>query len=151
MSKGAVIVIIPQDAVEDEHCTLVYAGTPPVVTAPFDVMAEVCARMAMLFNPFPASVASHELFGGADDAVAVATLESPFLYTMSQCVEHFHFSQWGFRPHITALDGHPPRPVGSHVWMNRLALWYGDEHREWVLGVNRIQSPWMRPLGQVRM
>ena len=132
---GVCIIGLPRDAVEDEHITIVYAGeTDQLVSAPFSTMCEVVNRMASLFNPFPASVIGHDWFGPPDERVQVAKLDSPFLYTMRSCVEHFHNSQFGFRPHITAVNG-VLRPVGSTVWFNRIAVWYGEDRMERVLGV----------------
>lgn len=128
-----IIVLIPRDARGDEHMTLVTAGEiGSTISAPRSTMAEVSNRLAMMFNPFGAAVIGNEMFGDRADT-PVATLASPMLDTMRHCVEHFHNSQWGFRPHITKV-GPTVRPVGSTVWFNRVALWYGQDQESWVLG-----------------
>lgn len=137
MHTGVIIALLPSDGIDDEHMTLVYAGeTDKLVSAPVSVMNEACSRMATLIQPFPAYVTGHDIFGD-DEPVEVATIDSPMIWTMRHCVEHFHNSQFGLRPHITKMPGHPLRAPGSVLWMNRVALWYGEHREEFRLGMNR--------------
>lgn len=137
MHTGVIIALLPSDGVDDEHMTLVYAGdTDRLVSAPVNVMHETCNRLSAIFQPFPAWVTGHEVFGD-DEPVEVATIDSPMIWTMRHCVEAFHNSQFGLRPHITAVGSNQLRPVGSTLWIDRIALWYGEHRVEFRLGQNR--------------
>lgn len=130
------IVLLPRDAVEDEHLTVVYAGDIDGTFTAYEwTLHEITGRVASMMFPFPASVTSHESFGDVGEH-RVAIVDSPHLHTIRHCVEHFHNSQWGFRPHISVVNGQL-RPVGSQVWFNRIAVWYGNSRRSWALGQTR--------------
>lgn len=133
---GVIIALLPSDGVGEEHMTLVYAGeTDKLVSAPFSMMRETCNRLSTIFQPFPTWVTGHEIFGD-DEQVEVATIDSPMIWSLRHCVEMFHNSKHGLRPHITAVPGHSLRAVGSAVWMDRIALWYGEQREEFRLGQN---------------
>lgn len=135
MHTGVIIALLPSDSTGEEHMSLVYAGdTNTHVSAPVNVMDETCSRLALIFQPFPAYVTGHEKFG--DDAVEVATIDSPMIWALRHCVEHFQNSQYGLRPHITAV-GNQLRPVGAQLWIDRIACWYGEHRAEYRLGLNR--------------
>jgi hypothetical protein len=138
MHSGVIIALLPSDAIEDEHMTLVYCGDiERLVTAPVSVMQETCSRLSMIFQPFSAYVTGHDIFGPSDDRVEVATIDAPMIWTMRHCVESFHMSQFGLRPHITKVGANPLRGVGSSIGINRIALWYGEHREEFRLGGNR--------------
>jgi hypothetical protein len=137
MHTGVIIALLPSDGIEDEHMTLVYAGdTDKLVSAPVSVMREACNRLSTIFMTFPAWVTGHDVFGD-DEPVQVATIDAAQIWQLRHCVEMFHNSQFGLRPHITAVPGHALRPIGSTVWIDRVALWYGDHREEFRLGQNR--------------
>jgi hypothetical protein len=145
-----ILALLPNDAIDDEHMTLVYAGqTDQLVSAPLETMQEVCRRLATIFAPFPAWVTGMDAFG-ADSDVPVATIDSAQIHQLRACVEHFHNSQYGLRPHITALPGRPPRAPGSTFMFDRLALWYGDHREEFRLGTNYpLHGIGQRPLNSM--
>lgn len=134
-----VVVLLPRDAQGDEHVTMVYAGDiDGTFTAYEHSLQEITGRLASMFHPFPAVVESHERFGDVGET-PVAIVESPHLHSIRHCLEHFHNSQWGFRPHISAV-GAQLRPIGSQVWFNRIAVWYGPNRSSWALGQSRAMT-----------
>ncbi len=136
MHTGVIIALIPRDQRGDEHMTLLYAGDleEGLVSAPEPVIRETCNRLSNLFAPFPAYVTGHDTFGD-DEPVQVATIDAPQIWQLRACVEPFQNSQFGLRPHITAVNGQL-RQVGEPVWIDRIASWYGDERTVFRLGVN---------------
>ena len=134
MASGIVIVLLPADAVGNEHVTLVYAGEEGAPTMSRYVAEQISSTMARMMIPVMTTVKSHETFGPADDYVPVAELEvTAALSTMRYIVEDYSASQFGFKPHVTA-DGAPVRAIGSQVVLDRVALWWAGEKKSWRLG-----------------
>lgn len=136
MHTGVIIALLPEDGVGEEHMTLVYAGnTDRLVSVPESMMRETCARLAKLFLPPTAIVLDHTVFGPEGEQVNVALIDGPMLHQLRACVEFMHNSEYGLRPHITAVNG-VLRPIGSPIRFNRIASWYGEERHEFFFGRN---------------
>ncbi len=125
----AIIALIPDDAVGDEHLTLVYVDGDAAEQVAGELHT-VTASIARMQQPFTADVVDHANFGmNGEDKVAV--LQSPEAEALRFLVAHFSSSQWGFRPHITLVQ---PRPIGSRVRFNRVGTWIDEEQTNWRLG-----------------
>lgn len=136
-AKGAVIVLVPQFAIGDQHSTLVYAGNAG--HSPGD-LARLCQATRFLAGAFPAPMAyvsDHAVF---DEDTNVALLEGGDLYALRQLVENFNQSQWGYRPHISEQPGAGLVPVGTVVKFDRIAVWYGAERYAWRFGTGQATA-----------
>lgn len=136
INNGTCVVVIPADAVGDEHCTLTYMGDIPIAP-PVGQIEFLVRNTARWWTPIVAQVDEHDTFGG-DDPVQVARLNSTILASLQAIWQPFSTSEFSFRPHITALPGISIRPVGSLVRFNRLALWYGDDRKTYRLGTGDL-------------
>ena len=134
MATGVCLMLIPTDAVDDEHCTLLYAGDYDAPTLPENVIKTYASIIARMYAPIETCVVRHSLFGDVDGKVMVAELlVTTMLAQLRDVVADYTSSRWGFKPHITAV-GERIRPVGSHVQFNRIAVWWAGDRTTWRFG-----------------
>lgn len=132
---NAILVLLPDFAVNDQHSTLVYGAAEPSAR---DWLARTAALMARTFQPPRAVVSDHALY---DEDTRVAELVGNDLYVMRSCVEHMSVSKWGYRPHISEQPGVGLVPIGTEVRFDRIALWFGDDDRRaWRFGSGQATS-----------
>ena len=129
MEQGAIIALIPEDAIDGEHLTLVYVDADQAAQSVYE-LHDLTAGMARLTPPFFADVIGHANFG-MDGEEKVAVLLCPEAEHLRYLVGRYSSSQWGFRPHVTLVQ---PRPVGSRIRFNRVGTWIGEQHTNWRLG-----------------
>lgn len=129
--KGAVIVLIPQFAVGDQHSTLVGAGTAGHTVGDRTRLCQAARFIASTFPAPMAYVSDHAVFNANTN---VALLEGGDLYALRMLVDDLNQSQWGYRPHISEQPGAGLVPVGTVVKFDRIAVWYGAERYSWRFG-----------------
>lgn len=119
---------------DDGHVTLVYGGEIGARDQPDEQEMRMAAQMiAKMYSPVVAKTTGMAWMGQGDERVPAIILRSPELHRMRLWVERFNRSQYKvYKPHMSVPDYNAP--VVPYVYLEEIALWWGDEHTTWQIG-----------------
>lgn len=105
--------LVPEDAYQDEHLTLVWCGDA-AADADDDEEMEYEATLASLSCPVDGWVFKESFFGAACDIVVAEVALPHSVHLMRHRLAVYDQSDYGWQPHVTVV-GDRDFSVGEHI------------------------------------